>query len=68
MSAKEKSMDKLLWFVLNHIWLIVIICGGLALVGGIARALSEKTCPDCLNKAVPKQAKVCQKCGYRFRD
>jgi hypothetical protein len=68
MSAIEKSMEKLLWFVLNHIWLIVIIFGGLALVGSIVRTLSVKTCPDCLNKSVPKNARVCQKCGYRFRD
>jgi hypothetical protein len=46
----------------------VIIFGVIALAATILKGLFEKTCPDCLNKSVPKQAKVCSKCGYRFDD
>lgn len=64
----ENRMNKWAFFVMDHIWLFVIIFGAIALVATILQGLSEKTCPDCMNKKVPKQAKVCQKCGYRFSD
>jgi hypothetical protein len=61
-------MDKWALYVMDHIWTFVIIFGVIALAATILKGLFEKTCPDCLNKSVPKQAKVCSKCGYRFDD
>jgi len=59
-------MDKWALYVMDHIWTFVIIFGVIFVVASVLKALSEKTCPDCSNKSVPKRAKVCQKCGYRF--
>jgi hypothetical protein len=64
----ENRMDRWAFLFVDHIWLFVIIFGAIALVATVLQGLSEKTCPDCMNKKVPKQAKVCQKCGYRFGD
>ena len=64
----ENRMDRWAFFSVDHIWFFVIIFGAIALLATVLQGLSEKTCPDCLNKKVPKQAEVCQKCGYRFSD
>jgi hypothetical protein len=64
----ENRMDKWAFFVMDHIWLFVIIFAIIAVAATILKDLSEKTCPDCMNKSVPKHAKVCQKCGYWFSD
>jgi hypothetical protein len=64
----ENRMDSWAFFFVNHIWFFVIIFGAIALVATVLQGLSEKTCPDCMNRKVPKQAKVCHKCGYRFSD
>jgi hypothetical protein len=64
----ENRMDRWAFFFVDHSWLFIIIFGAITLVAAVLQGLSEKTCPDCLNKKVPKQAKVCQKCGYRFSD
>ena len=51
------------WLFWDHFWLSLII---FAIIAIVLKRLSQKTCPDCLNTSVPKYAKVCQKCGYRF--
>jgi hypothetical protein len=64
----ENRVDRWAFFFVDHAWLFVIIFGVIALVATVLQGLRERTCPDCLNKKVPKQAKICQKCGYRFGD
>ena len=59
-------MDKLIFWAVDHYWLITITIGIIALIFGIIALASAKRCPDCLNIWVPKKAKVCQKCGYQF--
>ena len=61
-------MDKMILYATDHYLTIIIIIGAIAVVASVLKVLFSKTCPDCLNRSVPKQAKVCQKCGYRFDD
>lgn len=62
----ENRMDRWAFFVMDHIWIFVIVFGIIAVTATVLKGLSKKTCPDCMDRSVPKQAKVCQKCGYRF--
>jgi len=64
----EKTVDRWAFFFVNHAGLFLIIFAIIVVIFTILEASSQKTCPDCFNKKVPKQAKVCQTCGYRFSD
>jgi len=61
-------MDRWAFFFANHAGVLLIIFAIIAVAATVLKGLSEKKCPDYLNKKVPKLAKVCQKCGYRFSD
>jgi len=61
-------MDKLIFYATDHYLTIIIKVGAIAVAALVLKVLFSKTCPDCLNRSVPKPAKVCQKCGYRFDD
>jgi ssDNA-binding Zn-finger/Zn-ribbon topoisomerase 1 len=55
------------WVFLDHFWLsLTLFLIILFIITLVIKRLFAKTCPDCLNIWVPKQAKVCQKCGHRF--
>lgn len=56
-------MDRWAFFFANHAGVPLIIFAIIAVAATVLKGLSEKTCPDCLNKKVRNRQKYAKNVG-----